>query len=251
MVPQTPPLPAAFRVRVWLPDRPGALGAVASRIGAVQGSVVGIHILEQGAGRAVDDIIVELPDAGLLNLLVREINEVDGVDVEEVGVISQAGIDPWLDAAEIAAHLVSATDREALLEVLCDRAHRTTGASWTVIVGLTDGSIEAACGEVPSAAWLSAFVEGSQALARAAGPSKAQLDVTWVPLPAAELALIQGRDVATFRSRERRQTAALARIADAWLTGLRQRARLAARLAHPAGTGPGLRPRSVVAGPAA
>jgi len=32
-------------VRVWLPDRPGALGLVASRIGAVDGDIVGIDVL--------------------------------------------------------------------------------------------------------------------------------------------------------------------------------------------------------------
>ena len=36
-------------IRVWMPDRPGALGQVASRIGAVRGDVLGIEILEQGA----------------------------------------------------------------------------------------------------------------------------------------------------------------------------------------------------------
>ena len=45
-------------VRVWLPDRPGALGQVASRIGAVRGDVVGIDILERGAGRAIDELAV-------------------------------------------------------------------------------------------------------------------------------------------------------------------------------------------------
>src|SRR6478672_7764897 len=33
-------------LRVWLPDRPGALGAVATRIGAVRGDVIGIDIIE-------------------------------------------------------------------------------------------------------------------------------------------------------------------------------------------------------------
>ena len=42
-----------YAVRVWLPDRPGALGQVASRIGAVRGDVVGIEILQRGAGRAI------------------------------------------------------------------------------------------------------------------------------------------------------------------------------------------------------
>ena len=31
-----------YVVRMWLPDRPGALGQVASRIGAVRGEIVGI-----------------------------------------------------------------------------------------------------------------------------------------------------------------------------------------------------------------
>ena len=48
-----------FVVRVWVPDRPGALGQVASRIGAVRGDVVGIDILERGAGRAVARRVVE------------------------------------------------------------------------------------------------------------------------------------------------------------------------------------------------
>lgn len=51
-----------FVIRLWLPDRPGALGQVASRIGAVRGDVVGIDILERGGGQAVDELVVELPD---------------------------------------------------------------------------------------------------------------------------------------------------------------------------------------------
>src|SRR5205085_5038228 len=73
-----------YLMRVWVPDRPGALGGVASRIGAVRGDLVGIDILERGAGRAIDELVVELPDAGLLDLLVNEVSQVDGVDVEYV-----------------------------------------------------------------------------------------------------------------------------------------------------------------------
>ena len=51
----------SYVLRVWLPDRPGALGAVASRIGAVKGDVVGIEIFETGAGQAVDVLVVQLP----------------------------------------------------------------------------------------------------------------------------------------------------------------------------------------------
>ena len=66
-------------VRVWMPDRPGALGQVASRIGAVRGDVLGIEILEQGAGRAIDELTVALPGDELIGLLSAEIDDVDGV----------------------------------------------------------------------------------------------------------------------------------------------------------------------------
>ena len=70
-----------FVVRLWLPDRPGALGQVASRIGAVRGEIVGIEILERGAGRAIDELAVDLPHASLVELLVEEIQQVDGVEI--------------------------------------------------------------------------------------------------------------------------------------------------------------------------
>ena len=50
-----------FVLRVWVPDRPGALGAVASRIGAVRGDLIGIDILERGAGRAIDCLLYTSP----------------------------------------------------------------------------------------------------------------------------------------------------------------------------------------------
>ncbi len=74
-----------YVVRVQLPDRPGALGQVASRIGAVGGDIVAIHILSRGGGRALDEFIIQL-DGALTQLLESEILEVDGVNVEEVTI---------------------------------------------------------------------------------------------------------------------------------------------------------------------
>jgi hypothetical protein len=53
-------------------------------------------------------------------------------------------------------------------------------------------------------------------------------------LPAANLALVMGRDGQAFRARERRTAAALARIVD---TRFRELAALAARVNHPSTTG--------------
>jgi ACT domain-containing protein len=74
---------AGYIVRIALPDRPGALGLVASRIGAVGGDIVAIHILERQDGRAVDEFVVEIAQE-LIDLLQSEIHEVDGVSVLEI-----------------------------------------------------------------------------------------------------------------------------------------------------------------------
>ena len=73
-----------YLLRVSLPDRPGALGQVASRIGAVGGDIVAVDILSRGGGRAVDEFVVELAGDHLMDLLGHEIHGVDGVRLVEV-----------------------------------------------------------------------------------------------------------------------------------------------------------------------
>ena len=74
---------AGYIVRIALPDRPGALGLVASRIGAVGGDIVAINILEREAGSAVDEFVVEI-GRELIDLLQSEVHEVDGVSIVEI-----------------------------------------------------------------------------------------------------------------------------------------------------------------------
>ena len=118
--------PLHVLVRVWLPDRPGALGLVASRIGAVEGDIVGIDVLEQGDGVAVDEFAVLLKPTVSLDLLVREILEVDGTNVEEVRTIGSFP-DPRLDALESAASLASASSAAELQQVLVDHIRDDSG----------------------------------------------------------------------------------------------------------------------------
>ena len=73
-----------YVVRIRLPDRPGALGQVASRIGAVGGDIVAIDIIERSRGRAIDEFVLEMDGDHLVELLRNEIHEVDGVHVEDV-----------------------------------------------------------------------------------------------------------------------------------------------------------------------
>ncbi len=219
-----------YIVRVWLPDRPGALGQVASRIGAVRGEIVGIDILERGAGRAIDELAVQIPDHSLVDLLVTEIRAVDGVDVEEVRPVDGVTHDPRADALETAAILVGATGRSELLESVVTHGRRVLGGVWAAIVEIDDGELLAVEGAAPPAAWLAAFVAGSRASASmAVSGDRGPDDVVWAPLPATGLALVVGRLGSGFRARERRQVSALARIVDTRLVDF-------ARRSHPSVT---------------
>ena len=194
-------------VRVWLPDRPGALGAVASRIGAARGDVVGIEILERGAGRAIDELVVHLPDADLVDLLVSEISQVDGVDVEEVRTATERISDPRFEALEMAAAIVGAADEDELFSILVRQAVRAIDAEWGTIVDTEQSRVVAQEGASPTAEWVLAFVQG------AANGGTAD-DVVSVNLDAAGVVLALGRERAAFRDRQRRHVAMLAQIAD-------------------------------------
>ncbi|MHB8463665.1 MAG: ACT domain-containing protein [Acidimicrobiales bacterium] len=220
----------SFVVRVWLPDRPGALGAVASRIGAVRGDLIGIEILERGGGRAIDELTVNLPDAGLVDLLVTEMCQVEGVDVEDVRPMPATARDPRLDALETAAILVEQISADDLHHALADHAMHDFDASWSTVVDL-DGPLSlASVGVVPPAPWLAAFVAGSRSSLRVAAGECGPDDIAWAALPGADLVVILGRGGRPFRARERHQLAALARIADSrWMELVRR----AARSLHP------------------
>ncbi|MCU1497125.1 MAG: hypothetical protein JWM47_1078 [Acidimicrobiales bacterium] len=202
----------SYVLRVWLPDRPGALGAVASRIGAVKGDVVGIEILETGSGQAVDELVVQLPDSTLVDLLVAEVRQVDGVHVEEVRAVGPEGHDPRRATLETAAKLVEASDRAGLLRVVRDQAPRSLSAAWTAVVDL-DANVTLAAGErAPSQDWLAAFVHGASSAASLGGSDAGSSDVIWTPLTEVGLAIVAGRDRIAWRERERGELEALARI---------------------------------------
>ncbi len=201
-------------MRVLLPDRPGALGLVASRIGAVRGEIHGIEILEQGAGRAVDELVVELPDPALIDLLVGEVNAVDGVDVEEVRPAPAALRDPRFSAFETSAALIGATTADEVLTRLVEHASGDLEAAWTAVIDGGATAVVAGTGEAPAALWLVAFVEGSRSSARVATGDCGPDDLAWASLPTAGLDLVLGRHGRPLRARERHQLMALARIAD-------------------------------------
>jgi hypothetical protein len=212
-----------YVVRVWVPDRPGALGQVASRVGALHGDVVGIEILERGGGRAIDELVVVMPEDGLVDLLVAEMGQVDGVDVEDVRAVDPGPVDRPLAALDSAARIVEAQSRGELLDLLCANCMVDFESDWAVALDLEHTVVVAAHGQPPEAAWLAAFLAGSRHLGDSGGEKVGLDDLAWAVLERSMLAVAVGRRNRPYRYRERRQLAALVRIADAALalTGLR------------------------------
>ena len=217
----TSPRAACVLLRVWLPDRPGALGAVASRIGAVRGDIVGIDVLERDEGVAIDEFGVVLADAELLPLLVREVEEVDGCRVEHVTVVTHFP-DPRLDALSSVALVCEAEDAPALQRALATYAGTAFQADWVAV--LAAEQVLASYGNPPAENYLVALASGAASspavVAGLAGPA----DLAAAPLATRGAVLLVGRTGNEFRERERAQLLALARIADhVWrrLDGLR------------------------------
>ncbi len=211
MLPGTGPVvPEGVSVllRVWLPDRPGALGAVASRIGAVRGDILGIDVLERSDVQVIDEFGVILPSPAVLPLLIREVEEVDGAWVEEARVVGHFP-DPRLDALAAAVLLCEAPDVSHLCATLATYVGRGLLADWVVVM---DGErVAESWGKPPpedSLVALAAGVLNPEVVS--AGPGHLASATLAVP----GLLLLVGRTGNTFRARERAQLAALARVAD-------------------------------------
>lgn len=213
---------ALFVVRVWLPDRPGALGAVASRIGAVRADVVGIDILERDGGRVVDELTIELADPGLSELLVMEISQVDGVDVEHIRRAHHSISDRAAESLEVAAGLVSAGTREGVLAALTTAMPYLFEVDWAAVVHRVEPRIVATAGggEVPSAEWLRSFVIGTGS---GDGAYAAVDELARVTLASSDMELIVSREYLPLREGERQVMASLAVIADRRCTELPER----------------------------
>ena len=221
--------PRTYLVRVWLPDRPGALAAVAARIGALKGDVLGLEIVERRNGLAIDELVVSIPDGVPVDLIANEVGQVDDAEIEDIRPLEDSTYDPQLDALEAAAIILGAGSREELGQTLCEHVGRTVRANWACVLE-SSGAVLGSWGDRPNDRWLDSFVSGSPPCDT---PTRMpEMDTVWLPLPVASAALIVGRDTA-IRARERHRIAALARIADTWFRRLKESANYEAWMFHP------------------
>lgn len=120
----------SYLLRVVLPDRPGALGALATALGYVEADILSVDIVERTPGEAVDDLVVDLPPDRLADSLITAALGVEGVRVESIR--PYAG---YIDTHRELELLEAITDRpEDAAQLLADGLPRIFRAGWSVVL---------------------------------------------------------------------------------------------------------------------
>lgn len=123
-----------FLMRVSMPDRPGALGAVASAVGLVGCDIKSIEIVETREGHGIDDFMLDIPSGVLPDTVVSACQEVSGVDVLWISRHHDNGtLQSDLETLEQMTR-----DPEHAAEVLVDSAPSVFHCQWGVLVDRAD-----------------------------------------------------------------------------------------------------------------
>ena len=116
-----------LRVRVTLPDRPGALGQVARTLGVAGADIVQVVVLERLGGRAVDDFTVVWPGASRVERLLAGLAAIPGVQVDGVWKAIGAPVSGGHDAELLAQVAANPADG---LATLVDAMPGLLAADW-------------------------------------------------------------------------------------------------------------------------
>jgi hypothetical protein len=143
-------------MRVWLPDRPGSLAAVAGAISEVGADVAAIDVVERGADTAIDDITVDLGEGSITDV-VTAVTSLADVAVEDVRQ-EQGWRFTRADALHHAARLFDPSCKHPLGE-LCELVVTGLGADWAAVTQ-GDGFLLAGAGRLPDPMWLQSFAMG-------------------------------------------------------------------------------------------
>jgi len=196
---------ARYLLGLTLQDRPGALGSVASAIGALGGDLVDIEVLERSRGVAKDEITVDLSHEDLAVLMTARLAEIDGVSVDHVSAVDSEGQHLLVDALEVAGALVAEREVSGLLDALVTGMVAAFSGSWAAVLAGERGRIAAQAGSVLPAS----LVRGASA------PGDDLEDQVRMELRPHGAVLAVGREGWAFRARERRDMQTLAAIASA------------------------------------
>jgi hypothetical protein len=207
------------RMRIWLPDDPGVLGAVAAEIGLAKGNVVGLEVLERESGVAIDELVVELPDdPGAIDAVCRGVRTVPGAGVEEVKELLTEAQDREDSVLEAATAILQAATATACLNALLGRLKVLFDLSWWALADLSLERFLEVHGDVPSAQWVAAFAEGSRSGADPANDTTGS-GVFVEAVPDTSLTVCGGRAI-PIRRRERHEIEMLVMVAARFIDAL-------------------------------
>jgi hypothetical protein len=201
------------RMRIWLPDAPGVLGAIAAEIGTLQGNVVGLEVLEREAGVAVDELVVELPDeVGVFDAVCRGVRNVPGAGVEEIRELVGESPDREDSVLVAAAAIIGSGTPEEAVDALSSSLRSLFELSWVAVADSELRRFHHVRGEdVPSVQWVAAFAEGARSGGDPANDTTSS-GVFVEPVPGTGRTVCGGR-LAAIRRRERHEITLLATVA--------------------------------------
>jgi hypothetical protein len=149
----------SYLLRVALPDIPGALGAVATAIGAVGGDIESIVVVERTEASAVDDILVHLPTGALADTLYTAVLST-GARVESLR--------RWAGAIDLHRDMdlveeLAIAERASVFMVLTEFVPDVLRSGWAMLVGKDETAIGLLAGST-------------------AAPELDEVDVSWLPM---------------------------------------------------------------------
>ncbi len=132
-----------YLLRVWLPDRPGALGQLASAIGSAGGDITSVDVVERTPATAIDDVLIEVPDE-LVESVLGSVGALDGVVIETWQPFAEGN---QLRAGLEVVDALGLTNARALAAIV-RIAPAVLRARWVVIVDAVEGGVAVTQGSV-------------------------------------------------------------------------------------------------------
>ena len=128
----------SYLLRLLVPDKPGALGAVATALGEAGIDIISLDVVERGHDVAVDDVVVHLPRGRLPDSLITAAQSVPGVEVESLRPFA-GPLDTHreLDLLEALARAPEGTSVALLAEELPHVFH----SAWAAVLESAGGAV--------------------------------------------------------------------------------------------------------------
>ncbi len=126
-----------YLLRVSVPDRPGALGALATAIGEAGGDITAVDVVERGPTSAVDDVLVETADAASASAILAKLESLPKIVIEAWQPFTEG--DQLRDGLDIVDGLGSTASRA--LAAITRIAPAVLRARWVVLIDEVNGGV--------------------------------------------------------------------------------------------------------------